>query len=182
MHCRQEHSWELGGALTPGTFLRLEVVPLAACLGPTTWKWILVTAVHLVYMDGGTPSVATVRFLRTQIGNSRIWSDWKCDGLHLVRLALSGPEEVLQWLLSQLLRYSFCVICGNELEGLALIAQQKSLFPRWLALHHLFFFLSPRVASEEEQKSCKGINSEELDINLGCHQDYPRCISTPPWW
>ena len=36
MHCRQEHSWELGGALTPGTFLRLEVVPLAACLGPTT--------------------------------------------------------------------------------------------------------------------------------------------------
>ena len=75
-------------------------------------------------------------------GNSRIWSDWKCDGLHLVRLALSGPEEVLQWFLSQLLRYSFCVICGNELEGLALIAQQKSLFPRWLALHHPFFFLS----------------------------------------
>ena len=54
MHCRQEHSWELGGALTPGTFLRLEVVPLATCLGPTTWKWILVTAVHLAYVDGGT--------------------------------------------------------------------------------------------------------------------------------
>ena len=33
--------------------------------------------------------------------------------------ALSGPEEALQWLLSQLLRYSFCGICGNETKGLA---------------------------------------------------------------
>ena len=33
--------------------------------------------------------------------------------LPLVTLALSGPEEALQWLLSQLLRYSFCGICGN---------------------------------------------------------------------
>ena len=36
--------------------------------------------------------------------------------LSLVMLALSGPEEAFQWLLSQLLRYSFCGICGNELE------------------------------------------------------------------
>ena len=41
--------------------------------------------------------------------------------LSLVMLALSGPEEAFQWLLSQLLRYSFCGICGNELEGLTLI-------------------------------------------------------------
>ena len=45
------------------------------------------------------------KVFRTQIGNCRIWSDWKCDGLlPLVALALSGPEEALQWLLFQLLR------------------------------------------------------------------------------
>ena len=67
------------------------------------------------------------------------YSDWKYNEfLPLVTLALSGPEEALQWLLSQLLRYSFCGICGNELEGLALITRgQKSLFPHWPALHHL---------------------------------------------
>ena len=37
-------------------------------------------------------------------------------------LALSGPEKALQWLLFQLLRYFFCGICGNELEGLVLVA------------------------------------------------------------
>ena len=58
------------------------------------------------------------------------YSDWKCNGLlPLVILALSGPEEALQWLLSQILRYSFCGICRNELEGLALITRgQKLLF------------------------------------------------------
>ena len=62
--------------------------------------------------------------------------------LPLVTLALSGPEEALQWLLSQLLRYSFCGICENELEGLALTTRgQKSLFPHWAALHHLFYYL-----------------------------------------
>ena len=40
----------------------------------------------------------------------------------------------------------------------------------------------PQVTSEEEQKSGKGFNGEELDINLGCHQVYPWHISTPPWW
>ena len=40
----------------------------------------------------------------------------------------------------------------------------------------------PRVASEEEGKSDKGLNGEELDVNLGCHQAYPWGISTPPWW
>ena len=43
--------------------------------------------------------------------------------------------------MSQLLRYAFCGIGGNELEGLALIAQeQKSLFLHWLTLHHLFSY------------------------------------------
>ena len=57
------------------------------------------------------------------MGNCRIRSDWKYSGLlPLVTLTLSGPEEALMWLLSQLPRYSFCGICGNELEGLALVA------------------------------------------------------------
>ena len=39
---------------------------------------------------------------------------------------------MLHWLLSQLLRYFFWGVCGNELEGLALVTQgQKSLFPHW---------------------------------------------------
>ena len=59
------------------------------------------------------------------------YSDWKCNEfLPLVTVALSGPQEAFQWLLSQLLRYSSCRIGGNELEGLALITRgQKSLFP-----------------------------------------------------
>ena len=40
----------------------------------------------------------------------------------LVVLAISRREKALQWLLSQLPRYSFCGICGNELAGLALVA------------------------------------------------------------
>ena len=70
------------------------------------------------------------------------YSDWKCNGLlPLVTLALSGPEEAFQWLLSQLLRYSFCGVCGNEMEGLALITRgQKSVFPHWPVLRHLFCY------------------------------------------
>ena len=81
-----------------------------------------------------------MRFLRTQVRNPGIRSDGKGNGLlPLVLLALSRPQEALWWLLSHLLRHSFCGLCGNELEGLALIARgQKSLFPRWPALYHLF--------------------------------------------
>ena len=42
---------------------------------------------------------------------------------------------------SQFLRYSFCRICENELEGLALITRgQKSLFPHWPAFHYLLCY------------------------------------------
>ena len=70
-------------------------------------------------------------------------SDGKYSGLlPLVTLALSELEEIFQWLLSQLLRYSFCGTCWNELEGLAIITQgKKSLFPHLPALHHLFCYL-----------------------------------------
>ena len=66
--------------------------------------------------------------------------------LPLVTLALSGPEEAFQWLLSQLLRYSFCGICGNELEGLDLITRgEKLLFPRvaWMLCSHFLESLKP---------------------------------------
>ena len=65
----------------------------------------------------------TMSFLRTQIRNCRIWSDWKYSGLlPLVVLTVSGSEEALWWRLFQLLRYSFCGICENELEGSAIVA------------------------------------------------------------
>ena len=80
--------------------------------------------------------------VRWSISEVKGYSDWKCNGLlPLVILALSGPEEAFQWLCPKLLRYSFCGICGNELEGLALITRgQKSLFPHWPALHHLYCY------------------------------------------
>ena len=133
----QEHFWERGGALAPGTSLRVEVTLLAACLKGQWPKSETFSQLCLRSMW----IKALLVTMRTQIGNCRIWSDWKCKGfLPLVALALSGPEEALWWLLSQLLRYSFCGICGNELEGLALIAWgQKSLFPCWptLSLSHI---------------------------------------------
>ena len=67
--------------------------------------------------------LVSMRFLRTQTGNCWIQSGEKCNRLlPLVAPARSGPEEALWWLLSQLLRYFFCEICGNELEGLVLVA------------------------------------------------------------
>ena len=55
--------------------------------------------------------LVTVRFLRMQIGSCRIWRDWKYSGLlPLVVVTVSGSEEALWWLLSQLPRYSFCGI------------------------------------------------------------------------
>ena len=79
----------------------------------------------------------SMRFLRTQVRNPKLEVQW-ASSLDVV-LALSGLDKALQWLLSHIPRYSFCGICGNELEGLALVAQgQKSLFPHWPTLQHLF--------------------------------------------
>ena len=107
--------------------------------GPVTWKWILVTAVSYMCIEA---LLVTMRFLRTQTGNCRILSDRNCNGLlPLEALALGRPEKALWWLLSQFLRYFFCGSCGNELEGLALVAWgQKSLFPHWPTLHNLFCY------------------------------------------
>lgn len=118
----QEHIWEQDRTLTPGMSLGLEVTLLAACLRDQrseseSLSWLCLWSMWREAL------LLIMRFLRTQIGNCKIWSDWKCKGLlPLVVLSLSGPEEALGWLLSQLLRYSFCGICGNELEGLVLVA------------------------------------------------------------
>ena len=63
---------------------------------------------------------------RSIAGDHSIFEDTGWELQDLVRLevqqassfgsAVSGSEEVLQWLLFQLLRYSFCGICGNELK------------------------------------------------------------------
>ena len=98
---------ERGGTLAPGTSLRLEVTSLAACLRgqrpeSESLSWLCLLSIWIEAL------LVTVRFLRTQTGDCRICSDWKYSGLlPLVVLALSGPEEALWWLLSQLLRYSF---------------------------------------------------------------------------
>ena len=232
----QEHVWEQGGALVPGTSLRLEVILLAGCFRVQSPKskslsWLYLWSMWVEAL------LVTMRFLNTQIGNCRIWSAWNCGRLPLVVLALSRPEKALQWLVPQLPRYSSCGICGKELDGMALVTWgPKSLFPHWLTLHspfcyhiywcgdtqkrHLGFFVHlfitqsfycgqdysgmctgtwnmdasprklawetsqesysapPQVASEEEGKPDKGLNGEELDISLGCHQVYPG--ASPP--
>ena len=62
--------------------------------------------------------------------------------------------------------------------------QQMGVFSGNLSLGGILegYSVAPQVASEEEQKSDKGFNDEELDINLVCHQVYPWCISTLPQW
>ena len=86
-------------------------------LGP---KLGLVVRKHLASL-GIEYSEARLSSSFKSISEVKDYSDWKySEFLPLVTLALSRSEEAFQWLLSQLLRYSFCGICGNELEGMAL--------------------------------------------------------------
>ena len=85
----------------------------------------------------------SMRFLRTQIREPQIWADWKCSRLFpLVALALRGPQKALQWLLFQLIRYSFCTICWTGIERLALKLHEheRLLFPHRLAFYHLLCY------------------------------------------
>ena len=85
------HIWEQDRTLTPGMSLRLEVTLLAACLRNQRSESESLSRLCLWSM-WREALLLTMRFLRTQIGNCRIWSDWKCKGLlPLVALALSGP-------------------------------------------------------------------------------------------
>ena len=79
-------------------------------------------AVPLIYVERSTAADHEVTAL-----TSFEDTDWELQDLvrlemHRVSSFGSGPEEALGWLLSQLLRYSFCGICGNGLEGLVLVA------------------------------------------------------------
>ena len=84
-----------GGTLAPGTSLRLEVTSLAACLRGQrpeneSLSWLCLLSIWIEAL------LVTVRFLRTQDGNCRIYSDWKYNSLlPLVALALTGPLEAL---------------------------------------------------------------------------------------
>ena len=54
--------------------------------GPLMWKWVSRLCLRSMWTEG---LLVTMRFLRTQMGNGRIWSDWKCNGLlHLVVLLM----------------------------------------------------------------------------------------------
>ena len=95
---------ERGRTLVAETSLRL--VGLAGCLRSQqheseSLSWLCLLYVWIEAL------LVTMRFLRTQIGNCKMWSYWKWYGLLLIVLALSGPGEALWWLLTQLLRYFF---------------------------------------------------------------------------
>ena len=64
--------------------------------GLTTWKWVFIWLCLCSLWIGA--KLVTMRFLRTHIRNPMIWSVWKCNGLlPSVTLALTRPEEALQW-------------------------------------------------------------------------------------
>ena len=166
-----------GGSLAPETSLRLKITLLAAFFRgqrpeSESLSWLCLLSMWTEAL------LVTMRFLRTEIGNCRICSDWirsvqKYSGLlPLVVLALSGPEEALMWLLSQLPKYSFCEICGNELEGLALVAWgQKSLFPRWPTLHHLFCYTGVVILSRDILVLVHPFMTHHIYCNQDCTQE-----------
>ena len=86
---------ERGGTRAPGMSLRLEVTSLAACLRGQRPESESLSGLCLRSM-GMKALLVAMRFLRTQIGNCRICSDWKYNRLlPLVALALTGPLEAL---------------------------------------------------------------------------------------
>ena len=126
--------------------------------------------------------LVSMRFLRTQITEPQIWAGWKCSRLlPLVALALRGPQKALQWLLSQLPRYSFCTICWTGIERLALTLHkyERLFFPHRLALHHpVCYHIDSRGSS---QKGHLGFSlcpfvTPFLAYNFVCGQEYAqRC-------
>ena len=75
--------------------LRREVTLLAACLRgqPPESESLSCLCLQSMWIAA---LLVNMRFVKTQIRNCKIWSDWKCNGLLLlVVLALSRPEEAL---------------------------------------------------------------------------------------
>ena len=94
------------------------VVTVYCYLGP---KLALVVRKHLASLGVGSSGSRWNSSSRS-MSQVKGYSDREYNGLlPLVMLAVNGPEKALQWLLPQLLKYSFCGIGRNELEGLALI-------------------------------------------------------------
>ena len=84
-------------------------------LGP---KLALVVRKHLASLGVGS-SESRWNSSSRSMSQVKGYSDREYNGLlPLVMVALNGPEEALEWLFSQLLRYSFCGIFGNELQRL----------------------------------------------------------------
>ena len=170
-------------------------VTVSGYLGP---KLKLVVQKHLATL-GVASLEATWSSSSNGISQVKGYSDRKQRRLlPLVTLALSGPEETLQWLLSQLLRYSSCRICGNTdvvmlrrnictglivVRNILRIVHRHSggkCFPQWSFLgRHSTRLLWLHLGGI---RSKQGFNGEELDNSLGCHQVYPWCISTLTQW
>ena len=93
----REHFWESGAALAPGASLRVEATLLAACLKGQrpeneTFPRLCLRSMWIKAL------LVTMRVLRTQIRNCRMWSDWKCNGLLLLVVqgfpcGLAGKES-----------------------------------------------------------------------------------------
>ena len=136
-HCRHEHLRELAGAGAPGTSLRLEITILT----PQTQRQVLVMAIPTDCIDGDIAG-------EHEIPEDTDWDTPDLGRLKmnqllpLVALALSRPEKALRWLLSQLLRYSFCTVCWTGIKRmlLALHECEGLVFPCRQALHRLLCY------------------------------------------
>ena len=77
----------------------------------------------------------------------------------------------------------FC--CGQDRTHECAQARVRQMLPLGVLAWDTFlesYSVPPQEVSEERGKSKKGLGGMELEINLGCHQVYPWCISTPPQW
>ena len=119
-----------------------------------------------------------------------LWNLWKWTGLNSLRtkitfssLANPPPPLLLYW-------------CGDTQKGH--LSCCSSLYDSPFLLRsglHSGMCTSTRptdaspsspslgnILGNYSGKSNKGLGGKEPEINLGCHQVYPWCISTPPQW
>ena len=112
--------------------------------------------------------LASMRFVRTQVRNPSLGVQWA-----LVVLALSGLNKALQLPTNvTMIHHFYCMVRTvlRKVNG----HMEDGYFPwqYWLGKH------SRKLLCQIKQ-SCGGM---ELEINSGCHQVYPWCISTLPQW
>ena len=73
----QEHVWEPGGTLASGTSLRLEVPSWLSDLGASQRSESEFLSCLCLLSIRREALLVTMKFLRTQIGNCKMWSEWK---------------------------------------------------------------------------------------------------------